>query len=51
MTGIGVTLFLNSETAELTIQSVIKSSPASDTDIESGDVILMIDGKSTKEWV
>ena len=48
MTGIGVTLFLNSDTAELTIQSVIKSSPASDTDIESGDVILKIDGKPTK---
>ena len=48
MTGIGVTLFLNSNTADLTIQSVIKSSPASDADIESGDVILKIDGKSTK---
>ncbi len=48
MTGIGVTLFLNSGTAELTIQSVLKSSPASDTGIESGDVILKIDGKSTK---
>tara|TARA_Y100001968_G_scaffold257660_1_gene244410 strand:+ start:860 stop:1441 length:582 start_codon:yes stop_codon:yes gene_type:complete len=48
MTGIGVTLFLNSDTAELTIKSVINSSPASDADIESGDVILRIDGKSTK---
>ena len=28
MTGIGITLFLNSDTAELTIQSVINSSPA-----------------------
>ena len=48
MTGIGVTLFLNSDTAELTIQSVINSSPASNADMESGDVILKIDGKSTK---
>ena len=48
MTGIGITLFLNSDTAELTIQSVINSSPASDADMESGDVILKIDGKSTK---
>ena len=48
ITGIGVTLFLNSDTAELTIQSIINSSPASDADIESGDVILQIDGKSTK---
>ena len=48
ITGIGITLFLNSDTAELTIQSVINSSPASDADMESGDVILKIDGKSTK---
>ena len=48
MTGIGITLFLNSDTAELTIQSVINNSPASDADMESGDVILKIDGKSTK---
>ena len=48
MIGIGVTLFLNSDTAELTIQSVVKSSPASDADIKSDDVILKIDGKSTK---
>ena len=48
MTGIGITLFLDSDTAEITIQSVINSSPASNADIESGDVILKIDGKSTK---
>ncbi len=48
ITGIGVTLFLNSDTAELTIQSIINSSPASYADMESGDVILKIDGKSTK---
>ncbi len=48
MNGIGIMLFLNSDTAELTIQSVIKNSPASDADMETGDVILKIDGKSTK---
>jgi len=48
MTGIGVTLFLNSDTAELTIRSVINRSPASNADMESGDVILKVDGKSTK---
>ena len=48
MTGIGIMLFLNSDTAELTIQSVINNSPASDADMESADVILKIDGKSTK---
>ena len=48
ITGIGVVLFLDSDTAELTIQSVIKNSPASDADIEPGDVILKIDGKTSK---
>ena len=48
MTGIGVTLFLNTETSEITIQSVIDKSPASNADIESGDVILAISGKSIK---
>ena len=48
ITGIGVTLFLNTETSEITIQSIINGTPASNTDIESGDVILKVDGKSTK---
>ena len=48
MTGIGVTLFLNTETAEITIQSIINGTPASNADIESGDVILAVDGKSMK---
>ena len=48
MTGIGVTLFLDTETSEITIQSIIDGTPASNADIESGDVILSVDGKSTK---
>ena len=48
ITGIGVTLFLNTETSEITIQSVINGTPASNADIESGDVILEVDGKSMK---
>ena len=48
MTGIGVTLFLNTETSEITIQSIINGSPASNADIESGDVILEVDGMSMK---
>ena len=48
MTGIGVTLFLNTETSEITIQSIVDGTPASNADIESGDVILSVDGKSTK---
>ena len=48
ITGIGVNLFLNTETSEITIQSIINGTPASNADIESGDVILAVDGKSTK---
>ena len=48
ITGIGVNLFLNTETSEITIQSIINGTPASNADIESGDVILEVDGKSTK---
>ena len=49
MNGIGVTLCLNGDAAELTIQSVIYSSPASDADIEIGDVIIKINRNSTRE--
>ena len=48
ITGIGVNLFLNTETSEITIQSIINGTPASNADIESGDVILEVDGKSIK---
>ena len=48
ISGIGIRLFLNSDTAELTIQSVINDSPAADADIKPNDVIIKIDGKSTK---
>ena len=48
ISGIGIRLFLNSDTAELTIQSVINDSPAASSDIQPNDVIIKIDGKSTK---
>ena len=48
ITGIGVNLFLNTETSEITIQSIINGTPASNEDIESGDVIVEVDGKSIK---
>ena len=48
ITGIGVNLFLNTETSEITIQSIINGTPASNADIEKGDVILAVDGKSMK---
>ena len=48
ITGIGIRLFLNSDTAELTIQSVINDSPAASADIQPNDVIIKIDGKSTR---
>ena len=47
MIGIGVTLFLNIDTAELTINFVIDGSPAN-KGIQSGDVILKFDGKTTR---
>ena len=46
--GIGIRLFLNSDNAELTIQSVINDSPAASADIQPNDVIIKIDGKSTR---
>ena len=48
ISGIGIRLFLNSDTSELTIQSVINDSPAAYADIQPNDVIIKIDGKSTK---
>ena len=48
MNGIGVTLFLNIDTAELTIHSVIDGSAAKKGGIQSGDVILKINGKTTR---
>ena len=47
ISGLGIRLFLNSDTAELTIQSVINDSPAASADIQPNDVIIKIDGKST----
>ena len=49
ISGIGIRLFLNSDTAELTIQSVINDSPAASAEIQPNDVIIKIDDKSTKE--
>jgi len=48
ISGIGIRLFLNIATAELTIQSVINDSPAADADIKPNDVIIKINGKATK---
>ena len=48
ISGIGIKLFLNIDTDELTIQSVINNSPAASADIQPNDVIIKIDGKSTK---
>ena len=48
ISGIGIKLSLNIDTAELTIQSVINNSPAASADIQPNDVIIKIDGKSTK---
>ena len=42
ISGIGIRLFLNSDTAELTIQSVINNSPAASAKIQPNDVIIKI---------
>ena len=48
ISGIGIRLFLNSDTADLTIQSVINDSPAAAADIKPNDIIIKIDKKLTK---
>ena len=46
--GIGIRIFLDQETANLTVHSSIKGSPADKSGIKPGDVILSIDGRPTK---
>ncbi len=46
--GIGIRIFLDQETANLIVHSSIKGSPAAKSGIKPGDLILSIDGKSTK---
>ena len=46
--GIGIQIFLDQDTANIVVHSSIEGSPAARSGVESGDVILFIDGKSTK---
>ncbi len=46
--GIGIRIFLDQETANLIVHSSIKGSPAAKSGIKPGDLILSIDGRSTK---
>ena len=48
MSVIGIRFYLNSDTAELIIQSDINDYPAAAADIKPNDVIIKIDGKLTK---
>ena len=48
ISGIGIRLFLKSDTAELNIKSVINDSPAASTEIQPNDVVIKIHKKSTK---
>jgi len=48
ISGIWIRLSLNSDTAELTIQSVINDSLTATADIKPNDTFIKIDGKSTK---
>ena len=47
--GIGIRLFLNSDTAELTIQSVINDSPAAAANIKPNDVCLLYTSPSPRD--
>ena len=46
--GVGIQLSLDKETKELTVVSPIEGTPASRAGVQSKDVIVSIDGKSTK---
>ena len=48
ISGIGIRLFLKSDTAELTIQTVINDSPAASAEIQPNVVIIKIYEKSIK---
>ena len=48
MSVIGIRFYLNSDTAELIIQSDINDYPPAAADIKPNDVIIEIDGNSTK---
>ena len=49
LTGVGIQLSLDKETKELVVVSPIEGSPASRAGVMPKDVILSIDGKSTKD--
>ncbi len=46
--GIGIRIFLDQDTANLTVHSLIKGAAAAKSGVRKGDVILFIDDKSTK---
>ena len=48
ISGIGIRLFLKSDTAELTIQTVINDSPTASAEIQPNVVIIKIYEKSIK---
>ena len=48
MSGVGIRLEANPRTKQLTVAEAIENSPASKAGIKTGDVIVEIDGKSTK---
>ena len=47
--GLGIRSFKDSDNSYITVYSIIEDSPASKLDIKTGDIILSIDGKDTRE--
>jgi carboxyl-terminal processing protease len=48
MSGVGIKLEVNPRTQQLVVAEAIENSPAAKAGIKSGDIIVAIDGKSTK---
>ncbi len=51
MSGVGIVIRANSHSRQIVVASTIEDSPAAKAGIQAGDVIVAIDGKSTKNMI